>query len=688
MRQVLALVIPKPFGGLGPVWLLVVAASAALMGLRNEYEWLVNYPGAWTLPIAALLDAVMAWFVDNLKWMFRSVSWLLEWPMVGIRTLFNFLPWVTTAALITLIAWQGGGRRPATFTLVALMYIVLVGYWQESMNTLSLITVSIPMAVGIGFAFGVWAYRNRRVEAATGPILDFMQTIPAFAYLIPILFLFGFGPVVGLIASIVFATPPMVRNTILGFRQIPAEIRESGVMSGCTRRQLFWWVEVPTAWPQMLMGVNQTTMAALSMIIIAAIIGGFEDIGWEVLSSMRKAQFGQSLLAGFVIALLAMLLDRITTSYARRQLPTTSHKGFEARNFAKVFAATALATLAIAALVEPLWTWNEAWTYYPAEPMNAGITYLIVEFGDFMESIKHGFLFYVLLPMKLGLSRAIAPFTWGFSVTPEMKIIYWIAVAVLGFGTLQRGRWQAAVATFVLGGLLYFGITGIAWPATVAVVSLLAFQVGGLGLALFACGSLLFILLTGMWEPAMLSVYLCTAAVVLCIVFGGLLGVWAAASGRVSAIVRPINDTLQTMPQFVLLIPALMLFRVGEFTALLAIIAYAIVPMIRYTEHGLRSVPHTLIEAGISCGCTRWQLFWQVRVPQALPQILLGINQTILFGLTMLVIAALVGTTGLGQQIYLALSKADAGTGIVAGLGMALIAMVADRILRAMIRNR
>lgn len=144
-----------------------------------------------------------------------------------------------------------------------------------------------------------------------------MQTVPAFAYLVPILFLFGFGPVVGVLASIIFAFPPMARNTIPGLDQVPPDIIESGIMGGCTPRQQFWQVEFPTALPKILVGVNQATMATLSMVIIAAIIGGFNDIGWEVLSTMRKAQFGESLLAGLVIALLAMVLDRLSSAAAK-----------------------------------------------------------------------------------------------------------------------------------------------------------------------------------------------------------------------------------------------------------------------------------------------------------------------------------------------------------------------------------
>src|SRR5690606_28831916 len=149
----------------------------------------------------------------------------------------------------------------------------------------------------------------------------FMQTVPAFAYLLPMLLLFGFGPVVGLIASAIYAIPPMVRNVILGLSSVPDDVREAGVMGGCTEWQQFWLVEVPSAKRQIMVGVNQTIMAALSMVIIAAVIGGFNDIGWEVLSAINKAQFGQSLFAGLVIALIAMLLDRLSMAFALRASP-------------------------------------------------------------------------------------------------------------------------------------------------------------------------------------------------------------------------------------------------------------------------------------------------------------------------------------------------------------------------------
>ncbi|TMJ41925.1 MAG: ABC transporter permease subunit, partial [Alphaproteobacteria bacterium] len=161
------------------------------------------------------------------------------------------------------------------------------------------------------------------------------------------------------------------------------------------------------------------------------------------------------------------------------------------------------------------------------------------------------------------------------------------------------------------------------------------------------------------------------------------IGVAASRSERVEKIVTPIIDTLQTIPSFCFIIPVVMLFRVGDVTALIATVAFAIVPAIRYTNHGIRQVPHELIEAGTAAGCTKRQLFWRVQLPVALPEIMLGINQTILLSLSMIVICAMIGTRDLGQEVFKALSKADAGKGLVAGLAIAFIGIIADRLITA-----
>lgn len=667
------------------VWAGVLLFSAATIFLKGQMPQLVNPPGLLNQPIVDGTNAVMNWFVAAFQWFFRALNWVLEWPMNWVNGLFQWLPWSATAAFFTVLAYFAGGRGLAIFTAFAMLYMAVTGYWTESMNTMSLVVVSVPLAVTVGFALGVWGYRSERAKKFIDPVLDLMQTVPVFAYLIPILLLFGFGPVVGLISSAIYACPPMVRNVMHGLRRVPPEVIESGVMSGTTPRQRFWTVEVPTALPQIMVGVNQTTMAALSMVIIAAIIGGFDDIGWEVLSTMRKAQFGQSVIAGAVIALIAMIMDRISWGFTKREVfMHTGEESFAERHRMEICVVLALLIFVVLAQIFPMLdTFPEEWRIYPAAPINDALESFVIANAALLDSIKNGFTFFVLLPLKIGLVKAISPFSWGFTFTPFLKNLYWATIAVLAIVTFLRGNWQGTVGVLIAGTVLFFGLAGLPWPAFIAVVTLTALQIGGLGIACFALLGMLFILVTGMWAPAMLSVYLCGAAVLFCALAGGAIGVWAARNSTVSRIVRPINDTLQTMPQFVYLIPVLMVFKVGEFSALIAVIAYAIVPMIRYTEQGIRNIRSDVIEASTSIGCTKREILFRVQLPMALPEIMLGINQTIMYGLAMLVIAALVGTRGLGQQVYLALGEADTGKGLVAGLGIALIAMVTDRIIQA-----
>jgi len=268
------------------------------------------------------------------------------------------------------------------------------------------------------------------------------------------------------------------------------------------------------------------------------------------------------------------------------------------------------------------------------------------------------------------------------------KIGYASLVAAARAAAAGLWRVHAAVIVACFGIMYYFGLTKRPWPVLIAMATFLAWQAGGTRLAIGTGLSLLFLLVAGVWPQAMLSIYLCGIAVAISFALGAAIGIWAAHNDRVSAFIRPINDTLQTMPLFVILIPFLMIFKIGEFTALLAIIAYAIVPAIRYAEHGLRSLPAEVIEAAKSMGCTRWPMLWPVKLPPALPVLMLGLNQTHMYGIARLVIAAVVGTNGLGQRVYIGLGDGDFGIGIIAGIGMAVIAMVADRLTQAWSKQR
>jgi glycine betaine/proline transport system permease protein len=672
------------------IWLAVFAFTALCLALSRTIPWLTSYPSNWVLPAFDWIDAFADWFDNLFQPFFRAISWSLDTPMRALQGFLQWLPWPAGMLVVCLLTMRAGGWRLTVFALFALFYLIIVGYWRQSMNTLALVLLAVPLSVVIGFFVGILAFRLPKSLPAIEAALDTMQTMPAFAYLIPLLLLFGFGPVVGLIAGVIYAVPPMVRNTLLGLQRVPPAIKESGTMSGCTTRQGFWFVEVPTAMPQILVGINQTIMAALSVVIIASIIGGFEDIGWEVLSAMRKAQFGQTLLSGAVIALLAMLIDRVSLGFAHNR--PIHAKGvarwLSGKNLAFAIGGALLLGVLLRLFAPGGGDILPRTGMIDVEGMNRGVLDIVRNYSHQLDAIKNDVLYFFMLPLRIGLLRGVTPYSWGFALTPAVIAGYVVLVlAVAGFLGYRFG-WQPALAAIAAGTFFFFGFTLFPWPAYLVLVTTLCWRMAGWRIALFAFMSLVFMLVTGMWLAMMFTTYLCGFSVLLCLLIGGALGLWAANSDRVSGVMRPINDTLQTMPQFVFLIPALMFFEVGEFTALIAIMLYAIVPPIRYVEHGLRNVRPDIVEAARQMGTTPSQLLWQVKLPLSMPVVMLGVNQTIMAALSMVAIAALVGTRDLGQQVYIALGRADPGQGFVSGLSIALLAMISDRTIRAWVERQ
>lgn len=672
------------------LWGALAIALTASPLLTGVAPWLKAYPETLVVPFTPALNQFMSWFVGATVPAFRALAWLLGQPIAGMRALLQALPWPLVIGLCLVAAHAAAGWRLVIFTAAGMLYMAGVGYWAQSMNTLALVAISVPLSVVAGFLVGVVAFRWPSAEKILTPALDFLQTVPTFAYLIPILLLFGFGPVTGLVASMLYAFPAMVRNTILGLRRVPSDVVESGIMSGARPWQLFWQVRVPTALRQILLGVNQTTMAALSMVIVASIIGGTQDIGWEVLSTMRKAAFGESLLAGLVIALIAMIMDRITSGLAAndRGAPLETQNLLARHRHLLLVAALVPGALLLAHWIPVLQIYPKAWTIYPAAPINDLIDFVVVNFKSAIDQIKRLAFFFVMLPIRSGLESTVKPITWGFEWTAVHSAGYAVLTVVLAVYAARALSIAAGFAVVMAAAVFFFGIINIPWAVLIVLVTALAWSAGGARLAVGTFVGLLFLLVSGIWVYAMLSVYLCGIAVLLSFAIGSALGIIAANSDGTSRLLRPINDTLQTMPLFVLLIPIIMIFQVGEFTALIAICLYAMVPAVRYAEHALRHLPQDVIEAATAMGCTPRQLLWQVKLPLALPELMLGLNQTIMYAIAMLVITALVGTKELGQQVYVGLSDGDFGVGFVAGLGMAIIAMIADRLTQAWSRRR
>lgn len=661
----------------------VLAVAAALVILGSAQAGLIHpAPSEALLPLAHWLGAFLTWFSGTFRVISRALSALVAGPMELFRAVLQWLPWPTLVLASATIGYLAGGTRLAIFCGLAFLYIVVTGLWEPTAVTLALIAVAVPLSAFVALLLGIAGFRWPAVWRLLQLLLDLMQTIPTLAYLLPIVVLFGIGPMVAVVASAIYAIPPMVHAVVHGLQRVPPEIVESGLMSGSNRNQLLAWILVPSAMPTILLGLNQTIMAGLSMVVIASMVGGVSDIGIEVYQAMKQAEFGRSITAGLVIAVLAMTMDRASRGFAER---SGGGPGTTRARAAAVFALVGalVASLAAAWVVPDLWTYPDGWVLRLAPLLDAALNWFTVVAFPVTSTLKTGISYFILLPLRIGLADAMRPSIWGIEMSAGVAYGYALMVAAgcLLLFLVRRGALASWLG--VLGIYYYFGMVGTPWLFTIAVLTAAGWLVGGWRVALVALLGMLFILLTGSWERAMVSLELTAVGVGISVLAGSAIGIWAALNDRVSAFIRPICDTLQTTPIFVFLIPAVMIFLVGEFTGLVAIVLYAIVPPIRYGELGIRNVPADLIEAARMVGVTRQQMLWQVQLPVALPEIVLGVNQTVMMALAMVVVASLVGAPGLGQDVLIALSQGDAGGGLVAGLSIAGLAIVFDRIIQS-----
>jgi glycine betaine/proline transport system permease protein len=575
----------------------------------------------------------------------RFISWIIEQPYQFILSLFakgfykgqgqeaqlilSPLSWIAVITIITSLAIYTKDKALVVLVALSFFYLAVFGQWSSAMITLSSIIIAVPIGVLLGLSLGIASYKSKKIEQIIKPILSLMQTIPVFAYLVPILVMFGFGPVSALIATVIYAMPPMIHTTILALKSVSPQIKDFGLMAGCTNRQLMWKVLIPSSKSTIMVGVNQVIMLSFNMVIIASMIGA-GGLGYDVLVSLRKLDIGGGFESGLAIVILAVALDRLSQAYVKLRPDSKSKSQNIYRNYALSFICIAVIVLTYFAGMtsEFIKNYSQDLTISTSLFWEDLIRYININYYDFLESIKIFILIYFLMPIK----------------------------------------------KFFL---------AIPWPWMVTIITMTAWYYGRLKLSILTFLLLMFIVISGLWEKAMITIYLCGSSVFIACLIGIPLGIFAGLNKKADRILTAFVDTLQTLPSFVYLIPVVMLFRVGDFSAMIAVILYALAPAVRYTAHGIKNINQEIVEASLISGCTPRQLLFKVRLPLALPEILLGINQTIMLALSMLVITALVGTRDLGQEVYIALAKADIGRGLVAGLGVAFIAIIADKIIVA-----
>jgi glycine betaine/proline transport system permease protein len=265
------------------------------------------------LPVGNAFEFAINWLTDNLSGFFDLVTLVVDSFLVGIENLLLFPHPIIMIVLFSALAWYFSGKGVGIFTVLGLLVIEGMDMWDGTMETLALIITAVFIALLIGIPLGIWASKSKTVEQVVRPILDFMQTMPAFVYLIPAVLFFGLGQVPGVIATLIFAMPPAVRLTNLGIRQVPEEIREAALAFGSDSKQMLLKVELPVALPTILAGVNQTIMLALSMVVIAALIGA-GGLGQPVVTGLQQLDIGLGFEGGLAIVILAVFLDRVTQS--------------------------------------------------------------------------------------------------------------------------------------------------------------------------------------------------------------------------------------------------------------------------------------------------------------------------------------------------------------------------------------
>ncbi|WP_442593862.1 ABC transporter permease [Neobacillus sp. D3-1R] len=270
------------------------------------------------LPLASYIDRLVEWLTINFDWFFESITAVLEGFVEGLVTFLTFIPALLLIIGIGLIAWKVSRWRLTIFTVIGLLIIYNLGYWEQMLETLALVLTAVLISILVGIPVGIWASQKKLVRQITTPILDFMQTMPAFVYLIPAIFFFNIGVVPGVVASVIFSMPPTIRLTILGIQQVPADIIEASEAFGSTTGQRLLKVQLPLAMPTIMAGINQSIMLALSMVVIASMVGA-PGLGTEVYRAVTQIKTGIGFEAGLSIVIIAIVLDRITQNIGRKK---------------------------------------------------------------------------------------------------------------------------------------------------------------------------------------------------------------------------------------------------------------------------------------------------------------------------------------------------------------------------------
>ncbi|GEC07926.1 glycine/betaine ABC transporter permease [Streptomyces spinoverrucosus] len=607
---------------------LLALAAAILVPLANARWASGSWPDALTVDLTQPLTSASDWIIDNrdshplFLYFFGHIS---NGVVLSVRAVYLALltiGWAGVTALGAFLAWRVAGVRLALGTAAAFLACGLLGMWVPTMQTLALMVVAVLASVVVGALLGLAAGLSDRMDRALRPVLDTMQVLPAFAYLLPVVLVFGIGVPAAVLATVVYAAPPMARLTALGLRGADKGVLEAVESLGATSRQRLLTARIPLARKELLLGLNQTIMMALSMAVIASVIGA-GGLGDRVYQALASVDVGAALAAGIPIVLLAVVLDRVTAA-AGSGTGDRPRAGWP-------YALAAAAAVAVAGRLLGRTEWPDAWNVNIAEPVNRAV--------DWMTAHLYS------------------------------------GVPVIG-GTAD---WAGHFTTWVLDPLRD-GLQWLPWWSVLLIVAALAWLIGTWRTALTAVLAMAAIGVLGVWEPSLDTLSQVLAAVAVTLVLGFATGIAAARSERFERALRPVLDVFQTMPQFVYLIPVVALFGVGRAPAVAAAVVYALPAVVRITAQGLRQVDPAALESARSLGATSGQQLRQVQLPLARRSLLLAVNQGVVLVLAVVIIGGLVGGGALGYDVVFGLAQGDLATGLVAGAAIVCLGLMLDRV--------
>ena len=665
--------------GLAKLVLLAVVA-AVVVPLVNSRWGSGSWPAALTVDPSGSLGKASNWIIDNrdsspvFLYFFGYVSYGVGYAVRGVYLLLLALGWTGVTAAATLLAWRFAGVRVALTALVSLLACGALGMWVPTMQTLALMVVAVVASVAVGALLGLAAGLSDRMFRVLRPVLDTMQVLPAFAYLLPFVWIFGIGVPPAVLATVVYAAPPMARLTALGLRGADKGVLEAVTSLGTTGRQRLFTARLPLARGQLLLGVNQTIMMALSMAVIASVIGA-GGLGDRVYQALSTVDVGSALAAGIPIVLLAVVLDRTTAGAGSAQVRGGSAAGSGAGSGS----GSGLGSGAGSGLGSGAGSGAGA---------GSGVRRL---FGRGW--VVWGGL--VFLSAGCALAGRLAgsaswPGSWTVSIAaPVNSVVGWITghlnsgVPVVG-GTAD---WAAGFTTWVLDPLRG-GLQGLPWWSVLLVVGALAWLIGTWRTALTAVLAMAAIGVLGVWSVSLDTLSQVLAALAVTLVVGIAVGIAAARSRRFEALLRPVLDVFQTMPQFVYLIPVVALFGAGRAAGAAAAVAYAVPAVVRITTQGLRQVDPGALEAARSLGATGGQQVRQVQLPLARPALLLAVNQGVVLVLAVVVIAGMIGGGALGYNVVFGLAQGDLATGLIGGTAIVCLGLMLDRVTQPVGKGR